>query len=291
MDYQLLDCGDFYKIERFGAYVLARPEPQALWALKKPLDDWRKEVDAFYERKKEDIKSNKEDSGNWILSSKVPNNWIISLGKFLDQPVQVKLALTSFKHVGIFPEQWDNWNFICQHSRENSLSGNLLNLFAYTGVASLVGNIAGYKVTHVDAVKQVVNWANENREISKLESNISWVVEDAIKYLQREIKRSKKYTAILLDPPAYGRGPNGEKWVLEKELFHLLILCKQVLEENKSFLIINLYSLNITPLLLENILKEVGLWSEASQCMEQFIPYGENKKLPLGVCGRVIFSS
>lgn len=289
MDYQLLDCGDFYKIERFGEYVLARPEPQALWALKKPLDDWRKEVDAFYERKKEDIKSNKEDSGNWILNSKVPNNWIISLGKFLDQPVQVKLALTSFKHVGIFPEQWDNWNFICQHSRENSLSGNLLNLFAYTGVASLVGNIAGYKVTHVDAVKQVVNWANENREISKLEPNISWVVEDAIKYLQREIKRSKKYTAILLDPPAYGRGPNGEKWVLEKELFHLLSLCKQVLKENKSFLIINLYSLNITPLLLENILKEVGLWSVASQCMEQFIPYGENKKLPLGVCGRIIY--
>ena len=289
MDYQLLDCGDFYKIERFGSYTLARPEPQALWALQKPLVVWRKEVDAFYERKKDDVKSNKEDSGNWILNSNIPNNWIISLGKFLEQPIEVKLALTSFKHVGIFPEQWDNWNFICQHTRENSLTGNMLNLFAYTGVASLAGSIAGYKVTHVDAVKQVVHWANENRELSNLDPNISWVVEDAIKYLHREIKRNKKYTAILLDPPAYGRGPNGEKWVLEKELFHSLSLCKQVLEEKNSFLIINLYSLNITPMLLESILKEANLWSDASHCMEQFIPYGENKKLPLGVCGRIIY--
>ena len=289
MDYQLLDCGDFYKIERFGSYTLARPEPQALWALQKPLVVWRKEVDAFYERKKDDVKSNKEDSGNWILNSNIPNNWIISLGKFLEQPIEVKLALTSFKHVGIFPEQWDNWNFICEHTKEKSLTGNMLNLFAYTGVASLAGSVAGYKVTHVDAVKQVVHWANENRELSKLEPNISWVVEDAIKYLHREIKRNKKYTAILLDPPAYGRGPNGEKWVLEKELFHSLSLCKQVLEEKNSFLIINLYSLNITPMLLESILKEANLWSDASHCMEQFIPYGENKKLPLGVCGRIIY--
>ena len=223
------------------------------------------------------------------IKPKIPNNWIISLGKFLEQPIEVKLALTSFKHVGIFPEQWDNWNFICEHTKEKSLTGNMLNLFAYTGVASLAGSVAGYKVTHVDAVKQVVHWANENRELSKLEPNISWVVEDAIKYLHREIKRNKKYTAILLDPPAYGRGPNGEKWVLEKELFHSLSLCKQVLEEKNSFLIINLYSLNITPMLLESILKEANLWSDASHCMEQFIPYGENKKLPLGVCGRIIY--
>lgn len=289
MDYQLLDCGDFYKIEKFGSYTLARPEPQALWSLQKPLDVWRHEVDAFYERKKEDVKSNKEDSGNWILNTPIPQNWEISLGNFNAHEVKAKLALTSFKHVGIFPEQFENWNFICQHTAENKLSGNLLNLFAYTGLASIVSSIAGYKVTHVDAVKQVVNWANENRQLSQLESNISWVVEDAIKYLQREIKRNKKYTAILLDPPAYGRGPNGEKWLLEKELFYLLKLCKSVLEEENSFLIINLYSLNITPLLLESILKEANLWSDASQCMEQYIAYSTNKKLPLGVCGRAIF--
>ncbi len=289
MDYQLLDCGDFYKIERFGSYTLARPEPQALWALQKPLDVWRTEVDAFYERKKSDVISNKEDSGNWILNANMPNNWVIDCDSFRDKEIKVKLALTAFKHVGIFPEQYDNWQFIYKDTITRKLTGNMLNLFAYTGVASLVGSIAGLKVSHIDAVKQVVNWANENRELSKIDANISWVVEDAIKYLKREITRGKKYTAILLDPPAYGRGPNGEKWVLEKELFHLLNLCKQVLEEKNSFLIINLYSLNITPMLLESILKEANLWSDASHCMEQFIPYGQDKKLPLGVCGRVIY--
>ena len=263
MDYQLLDCGDFYKIERFGSYTLARPEPQALWDMGKPLETWRNEVDAFYERKKEDVRTNKEDSGNWILNSKMPNNWVIHCDSFRDKEIKVKLALTTFKHVGIFPEQYDNWQFIYKQTIAQKLSGGMLNLFAYTGIASLVGSIAGLKVTHIDAV-------------------------DAIKYLKREITRGKKYTAILLDPPAYGRGPNGEKWVLEKELFHLLSLCKQLLSEKDSFLIINLYSLNITPLLLENILKEAGLWSDASHCIEQFIPYGQDKKLPLGVCGRVI---
>lgn len=289
MEYELLDCGDFYKIEKFGQYILARPEPQALWSMHTPLEKWKEKVDAFYERKKEDVKSNKEDSGNWILNSKIPNNWEISLGKFGDTTIQVKLAMTTFKHVGLFPEQLDNWNFIYQHTSKERLSGNFLNLFAYTGVASLVGSASGYKVTHVDAVKQVVNWANENRELSHMPPTISWIVEDAIKYLKREISREKKYSVILLDPPAYGRGPNGEKWILEKELFQLLNLCKQLLNLEKSFLIINLYSLNITPMLLESILKEANLWTNASQCMEQFIPYSQDKKLPLGVCARVIF--
>lgn len=289
MEYQLLDCGDFYKIERFGKYILARPEPQALWSLQKPLEEWKKSVDAFYERKKSDVLSNKEDSGNWVTKSSMPDRWQLDCGKFGDKSIQIRLALTSFKHVGIFPEQLDNWNFIYNHTKAEKLNGQLLNLFAYTGVASLVGSVSGLKVTHVDAVKQVVHWANENREISKLEPTISWVVEDAIKFLQREIKREKKYTAILLDPPAYGRGPNGEKWVLEKELFNLLSLCKKLLADKNSFLIINLYSLNITPMLLESILKEANLWSPNSHTIEQYISYGSDKKLPLGVCGRVIY--
>lgn len=289
MDYQLLDCGDFYKIERFGAYTIARPEPQALWAMHKPLEEWRKSVDAFYERKKSDVISNKEDSGNWKTKNNMPDRWQLDCGIFGEKKIEIRLALTSFKHVGIFPEQLDNWSFIYNHSKEKNLSGQMLNLFAYTGVASLVGSVAGLKVSHVDAVKQVVYWANENREYSNIEPNIAWVTEDAIKYLQREIKREKKYTAILLDPPAYGRGPNGEKWVLEKELFNLLSLCKKLLADKDSFLIINLYSLNITPMLLESILKEANLWTENSMTMEQYIPYGQDKKLPLGVCGRVVY--
>ncbi len=289
MDYELIDCGDFYKIERFGPYRVARPEPQALWALQKSLDQWKKEVDAFYERKKTDVVSNKEESGNWIFNQKLPDNWIIDIGKFNDKSIRAKLAFTAFKHVGIFPEQMGNWDFIADYIREKNLSGSLLNLFAYTGIASLVGASTGLKVTHVDSVKQVVNWANENRELSHLEPSISWVIEDAMKFLKREVVRGKKYSAIILDPPAYGRGPKGEKWILEKELFELLEQCKKVLSEKNSFLIINLYSMNITPMLLENILKEAGLWSKESYTMEQFIPYGEGKKLPLGICGRCIF--
>jgi 23S rRNA (cytosine1962-C5)-methyltransferase len=289
MDYELLDCGNFYKIERFGKYTIARPEPQALWDLKTPFEQWKQEVDALYERKKSDVLSNKEESGHWIYNSKVSNNWLIEVGRFGKSSVQCKLAFTAFKHVGIFPEQKENWDFIHKHSQEMNLSGNLLNLFAYTGIASLVGSVSGFKVTHVDAVRQVVNWANENRDLSHIDSNIAWVVEDAMKFLKRENQREKKYTAILLDPPAYGRGPNGEKWVLEKELFDLLSLSKNLLAPKNSFLIINLYSLNITPMLLENILREADLWTEKSYTMEQCIHYGKDKKLPLGICARAIY--
>lgn len=289
MDYELLDCGDFYKIERFGKYTIARPEPQALWALHKSLDQWKTQVDAFYERKKSDVISNKEESGNWIFNSKLPDNWVIEVGRYGDKTVKIKLAFTAFKHVGVFPEQRDNWNFIYEHTKEFQISGALLNIFAYTGVASLMGSIAGFKVSHVDSVKQVIHWANENRELSKIESNISWVIEDAMKFLRREVQRGKTYQALILDPPAYGRGPNGEKWILEKELFELLSLCRKLLAPKNSFLILNLYSMNVTPMLLENILREAGLWSNESYALEQFIPYGENRKLPLGICARCIF--
>ncbi len=289
MDYELLDCGDFYKIERFGKYVIARPEPQALWSLHQPIESWKKDVDAYYDRKKSDVVSNKEESGNWIYNSKLPNNWIIDIGTYANKEIKAKLAFTAFKHVGIFPEQKDNWNFIEKYVSETKINGPLLNLFAYTGIASLVAAAAGLKVVHVDAVKQVINWSNENRDLSKIEPTISWIVEDAMKYLNRELTREKQYSAIILDPPAYGRGPNGEKWVLEKELFELLSLCKRLLAPSNSFLIINLYSLNITPMLLENILREANLWTEESYTLEQFIPYGKDKKLPLGICARCIF--
>lgn len=294
MDYELIDCGDLYKVERFGKYIITRPEPQAMWALKKTLDTWKVESDAFFERKKGDILSNREDSGNWVTKDLMPNSWIMDCGTFDTKNIQVKLALTSFKHVGIFPEQQDNWNFLNDFIHKAKLEEpegeiQVLNLFAYTGMASLVSAASGAKVVHVDSVKQVVNWSNENRLLSGIEPKIAWVIEDAIKYIKREITRGKKYNAIILDPPAYGRGPNGEKWILEKELFGLLSLCKKILKETNSVLIINLYSLNITPVLLENILKEAGIWSHESYCLEQYIPYLKNRKLPLGVCARCIY--
>lgn len=288
MDYQLLDCGDFYKIERFGKYILARPEPQALWPLTKSLDAWKQEVDAYYDRKRSDVISNKEESGVWTYKQKLDDNWVLRVGRYADTDINCKLAFTAFKHVGIFPEQKGNWEFIANEVKTRKLSGNMLNLFAYTGISSLVGAASGLKVVHVDAVKQVINWSNENRQLSNLEPTIAWVVEDAMKFLKREVSRGKLYTAIILDPPTYGRGPNGEKWMLEKELFNLLNLAKKLLAQQNSFLIINLYSLNITPMLLQNILDEAGLWNQDSAITEQFLDYGDSKKLPLGVCARII---
>jgi 23S rRNA (cytosine1962-C5)-methyltransferase len=289
MDYELIDCGDGYKVERFGKYVLARPEPQALWHLSKPLEYWVEQADAFFERKKGEIISNKEDSGSWTKKDAMPNSWTMSCGKFGKTELKAKLALTSFKHVGIFPEQFPNWQFIYENVSKNDYAFPMLNLFAYTGMASLAGAAAGSQVVHVDSVKQVINWSNENRMLSNIAPSISWIVEDALKYIKREINRNKKYSAIILDPPAYGRGANGEKWILEKELFDLLLLCKKLLDDKNSFLIINLYSMNISPVLLENILREAGLWSEKSYVFEQTIPYQKDRKLPFGICGRVIF--
>jgi 23S rRNA (cytosine1962-C5)-methyltransferase len=289
MDYELIDCGDGYKVERFGKYVLARPEPQALWHLSKPLEYWAQHADAFFERKKGEIISNKEDSGSWTKKDAMPNSWTMSCGQFGKTDLKAKLSLTSFKHVGIFPEQFPNWQFIFENISQNDYAFPMLNLFAYTGMASLAGAAAGSQVVHVDSVKQVINWSNENRMLSNIAPSISWIVEDALKYIKREINRNKKYSAIILDPPAYGRGANGEKWILEKELFDLLLLCKKLLDDKNSFLIINLYSMNISPVLLENILREAGLWSDKSYVFEQTIPYQKDRKLPFGICGRVIF--
>jgi 23S rRNA (cytosine1962-C5)-methyltransferase len=289
MDYELIDCGDGYKVERFGKYVLARPEPQALWHLSKPLEYWVEQADAFFERKKGEIISNKEDSGSWTKKDAMPNSWTMSCGQFGKTDLKAKLSLTSFKHVGIFPEQFPNWQFIFENISQNDYAFPMLNLFAYTGMASLAGAAAGSQVVHVDSVKQVINWSNENRMLSNIAPSISWIVEDALKYIKREINRNKKYSAIILDPPAYGRGANGEKWILEKELFDLLLLCKKLLDDKNSFLIINLYSMNISPVLLENILREAGLWSDKSYVFEQTIPYQKDRKLPFGICGRVIF--
>jgi 23S rRNA (cytosine1962-C5)-methyltransferase len=289
MDYQLIDCGNGYKIEQFSKYIIARPEPQAFWELKQPLSYWYENVDAFFERKKSDVISNKEDSGSWIKKDSMPSSFSLSIGKFGSHQIEAKLSLTSFKHLGIFPEQFSNWEFLHQVISKADLDYPMLNLFAYTGIASVVSAAAGIQVVHVDSVKQVVNWCNENRILSGVEPKIAWVIEDAMKYLRREVNREKKYSVIVLDPPAYGRGANGEKWVLEKEIFELLRLCKLLLAPKKSVLVINLYSMNISPVLLQNILVEADLWNANSVVFEQYIPYNNNKnKLPLGICGRII---
>lgn len=250
-EYELLDSGDFEKLERFGKYVLRRPEPQAVWSKSMPEAEWAKAAHATFTRKGE----RDAESGNWQLKPGMPDRWMVN---YKNGPLNFKmrLALTSFKHVGLFPEQAENWDFIATFVRTivhtNIEKPKVLNLFAYTGGASLAACQAGADVTHVDSVKQVVTWSRENMESSNLDG-IRWVVEDAFKFVQRELKRGKKYNGIILDPPAYGRGPDGEKWQLEKQINELLQMCGQLLEKQHAFLLINLYSMGFSPLITENL--------------------------------------
>jgi 23S rRNA (cytosine1962-C5)-methyltransferase len=196
------------------------------------------------------------------------------------------LALTGFKHVGVFPEQAANWEYIYRHLKNCSVpEPKFLNLFAYTGGASLAAKAAGADVTHVDSIKQVVSWARRNMELSGLE-NIRWVVEDAVKFARREVKRGKKYNGIILDPPAFGHGPDGESWVLEKQINDLLKDVLQLLDPKEHFLIINTYSLGFSSLIIKNLMNRIGpsvgldIEPEAG---EIYLPANSGVKLPLGV--------
>ncbi|MBL7813013.1 MAG: class I SAM-dependent methyltransferase [Bacteroidetes bacterium] len=253
-EYELLDSGDFEKLERFGKYILRRPEPQAIWSKSLPEREWEKQCHAVFTRKND----RDAESGNWQLKTGMPDRWQVQYKNGLLH-FRMRLALTSFKHVGIFPEQAENWDYIARSvSAIQSVQPQkprVLNLFAYTGGASLAACQAGADVTHVDSVKPVVSWSRENMESSGLDG-IRWVVEDAFKFVQREVKRGKTYHGIILDPPAYGRGPDGEKWVLEKQINELLGLCAQLLEGKNAFLLINLYSMGFSPLITENLIQD-----------------------------------
>lgn len=254
-DYELIDCGDFEKLERFGDYLLIRPEPQAVWSRQLTTDHWNNLAHARFVR---DIKGSnrfgENENGGWKFLKKMPQQWQISYEN-QGLKLKIKLALTSFGHIGVFPEQAHNWDFIFSEiSKINSKNPRVLNLFAYTGVASLAAKAAGADVTHLDSVRQVVTWANENMEMSGL-SNIRWVVEDAMKFVIREAKRGKKYNGIILDPPAYGRGPAGEKWVLEESLNELVNLTSQLLEPENSFYLLNMYSLGFSSFIGLNLAK------------------------------------
>jgi 23S rRNA (cytosine1962-C5)-methyltransferase len=197
--------------------------------------------------------------------------------------LHIKLAQTSFGHVGLFPEQWSNWQWITQELQRRKLPNpEVLNLFAYTGVASLAARTAGANVTHVDSVKQTVTWSNYNMERSNL-SGIRWVVEDALKFVQREVRRGKQYTGILLDPPAYGRGPNGEKWLLDEHLPALLDACFQLLDP-KGFILLNLYSVGYSSQVIYNLLSPLG--SHQLSIGELSLAAQSGRLLPLGTYGR-----
>ncbi|MEJ7665927.1 MAG: class I SAM-dependent methyltransferase [Hymenobacter sp.] len=250
-DYELLDSGHFQKLERFGPYVLARPEPQAIWDPALPSADWHK-ADATFART-----PGSTEKGQWSLQKGMPEQWVIGYERPDGLRLKFRLGLSSFKHVGLFPEQDPNWQFIYNQTKARRAAlPRVLNLFAYTGAATLAARAAGADVTHLDSVKQVNFWARDNMEASQLDG-VRWLVEDAMKYVRREVKRGSKYQGLILDPPAYGRGPNGEKWQLEDELNELLKLSQQLLDPADHFFVVNLYSLGFSALILDNLTQAV----------------------------------
>lgn len=277
-NYELIDSGGFEKLERFGDYVLARPEPQALWDKSMSEAEWQKEAHAVFKKEK-----GSSERGEWLLKNGTPERWVMRY-QYESLDLRFKIALSSFKHVGLFPEQATNWDFIAQRlaSRQFSAKPKVLNLFAYTGVASLAARQCGAEVTHLDAIKQTVSWARENMELSGLE-NIRWIVDDAVKFVKREVRRGSRYQGIILDPPAYGRGPDGEKWVLEEGLNELLKNLSQLLDDRACFFIMNLYSLGFSPLIAQNLVEQSFGKSSDTELGELLIKDSFGKSLPLGV--------
>ena len=257
-DYELLDSGAGEKLERFGAYVLARPEPKALWDPSLPEAEWRRLAHTTFTPGAGFGKAGKEDSGTWNRLRKMDDQWWIRYRNEDGLSLDLRLGLTSFKHVGVFPEQAPNWDFIYRQTRALAAKGRtprVLNLFAYTGAASLAAKAAGADVTHLDSVRQVVTWARGNMEHSGLDG-IRWVVEDAMKFARREAKRGNRYDGIILDPPAYGHGPDGEKWKLDECLFEMLRTVGEILAPQDAFLVLNLYSNGYSALLGETLVRQ-----------------------------------
>lgn len=278
-DYELIDSGRGYKLERFGQYILSRPEPQAIWDASMSEQEWSNLYHANFIRNKESIASNKEDSGSWIKKKNMPDYWTIKYdGEGLQ--MKIKLSLTSFKHIGIFPEQAANWEYILKH-KSLLQSKKALNLFAYTGLASIAFKAAEADIVHLDSVKKNIDWGRENMELNGLK-DIRWVVEDAFKFTQREVKRGNQYQAVLLDPPAYGRGPDGEKWILTEQLNELLKLCSKLLISKDGIFIINLYSMGYSVTMLETLVKS-HFGARELELGELVLEDRFHKKLPTGI--------
>lgn len=281
-DYELIDSGNFEKLERFGSYVVARPEPQAVWSKSLSDAEWEKMANAYFKREKGVAKSGQDERGTWIKKKGMPEQWVVAYG-YEEMALKMRLGLTAFKHVGLFPEQGENWNYIYSTIKKlKTEQPKVLNLFAYTGGASLAAKAAGADVTHVDSVKQVVTWSRENMELSNL-NNIRWIVDDALKFVKREVKRGNRYNGIILDPPAYGRGPDGERWILEEGIQELVTCCRDILDPNDGFMVLNLYSMGFSAIIAETLINQVFNQKLSMNIGELFLCDRFKKKLPLGV--------
>lgn len=242
VDYEILDMADGKKLERWGKFILDRPDPQIVWKEKTNKELWNK-ANAIYHR-------SKKGGGYWENKTSVPSNWQI---RYKDLTFNIKQM--GFKHTGLFPEQAVNWEYMINKIKNSNRKIKVLNLFAYTGGATVACAYAGADVVHVDSSKGMVSWAKENIVSSNLEDRyVRFIVDDCIKFVQREIRRGNKYDAIVMDPPSFGRGANGEVWNIEESLFPLIKLCEEVLSDNPLFFLINSYTTGMSPTVLENIL-------------------------------------
>lgn len=304
LDYELIDSGNGEKLERFGKYVLARPEPKALWDKSMTEKQWRSAMSVRFSPGAGFGKAGKEDSGTWNKVRQMDDQWSIryrgqeAVSSELD--FKLRLGLTAFKHVGVFPEQAPNWEWIYARTRElvaksGGVRPKVLNLFAYTGAASLAAKAAGADVTHLDSVRQVVTWARGNMELSSLDG-IRWIIEDAMKFTDREVRRGNVYQGIILDPPAYGHGPDGEKWKLDELLFSMMKNIAAILAPKDSFMVLNLYSNGFSGLLGETVVRQAfGLHTEnAASAAAPQVTSGElalkdrfGKALPLSIYVRL----
>lgn len=272
-DYELIDCSDGERLERWKDIILVRPDPQVIWKTEKKNPLWKK-ADAFYHR-------SKTGGGNWEVRTKLPPFWTL---QYKDLTFNVKNM--GFKHTGIFPEQAVNWDEIRKMIRNAGRPVKVLNLFAYTGGATVACLKEGASVVHVDASKGMVAWAKENAVSSGVaDRSVRWIVDDCIKFVQREIRRGNKYDIIIMDPPSYGRGPGGEVWKLEDEIYGFVELCSKLLYSDSSAVLINSYTTGLSPSVMQYILGSIVVprFGGSVSSSEIGLPVTESKMiLPCG---------
>lgn len=272
-DYELLDCSSGERLERWGDVILIRPDPQVIWQTEKRHPLWKK-ANARYHR-------SKTGGGNWEVYSSLPPDWAI---RYKDLSFRVKTM--GFKHTGLFPEQAVNWDCVMELILHADRPLRVLNLFAYTGGATIACLKAGASVVHVDASKGMVQWAKENAKVSGVDDKpVRWIVDDCIKFVQRELRRGNRYDIIIMDPPSYGRGPGGEVWKLEDEVYGFVSLCEQLLADDARMMLINSYTTGLSPSVMAYILQSVVQPKHGGRvsCDEIGLPVsGSDRVLPCG---------
>ena len=276
-DFEIIDTSNGNKLERWRNIYLLRPDPLVMWNNGDLENKYSKIINSVYYR-------SSTGGGHWEDKKHVPDSWEIS---YRDMKFNIKKM--GFKHTGLFPEQAYNWNYIRERINKEKRDISVLNLFAYTGGATIASLMAGASVVHVDSSRGMVDWAKENVRLNNLdETKIRYIVDDVLKFVRREIRRGHKYDVIIMDPPSFGRGANGETWIIEKNLYELLELCQELLSDNPLFMLVNSYS-GLSPILLENILKLTNKREKATITSDEIgLPIKENDLiLPCGIYGRV----